>query len=96
VRVDTAAYQSYRIPPHYDSLIAKLITHGCDRAQALARMRVALDEFIVEGVATTIPMHRRLVVDPRFVAGDIHTRFVEEWLEEGKRESGVEAIGVAL
>jgi acetyl-CoA carboxylase biotin carboxylase subunit len=96
VRVDTAAYQSYRIPPHYDSLIAKLITHGCDRAQALARMRVALDEFIVEGVATTIPLHRRLIEEPRFVAGDIHTRFVEEWLEEGKRESGVEAIGVAV
>jgi acetyl-CoA carboxylase biotin carboxylase subunit len=94
VRVDTAVYQSYRIPPYYDSLIAKLITHGCDRAQALARMRVALDEFIIEGVATTIPLHRRLIKEPRFVAGDIHTRFVEEWLEEAKKESAVERVGV--
>ncbi len=81
IRVDTAIYQSYRIPPYYDSLIAKLIVHGCDREQALARMRVALDEFIIEGVSTTIPLHRRLIQEPRFVAGDIHTRFVEEWLE---------------
>jgi acetyl-CoA carboxylase biotin carboxylase subunit len=92
--VDTAVYQSYRIPPYYDSLIAKLITHGCDRAQALARMRVALDEFIIEGVATTIPLHRRLIKEPRFVAGAIHTRFVEEWLDEAKKESAVERVGV--
>ncbi len=84
IRVDTAAYQSYRIPPHYDSLIAKIIAHGCDREQALARMRVALDEFVIEGVATTIPLHRRLIEEPRFVAGDIHTKFVEQWLEEEK------------
>ncbi|MFN2382957.1 MAG: acetyl/propionyl/methylcrotonyl-CoA carboxylase subunit alpha, partial [Gemmatimonadota bacterium] len=81
VRVDTAAYQSYRIPPYYDSLIAKLITHGADREQALARMRVALDEFVVEGVPTTIPLHRRLIMDPHFIGGTIHTRFVEEWLD---------------
>jgi acetyl-CoA carboxylase biotin carboxylase subunit len=81
VRVDTAAYHSYRIPPYYDSLIAKVITHGCDRSQALARMRVALDEFVIEGVSTTIPLHRQLITEPRFVASDIHIRFVEEWLE---------------
>jgi len=84
VRVDTAVYQSYRIPPHYDSLIAKLLTHGNDRAQAIARMRVALDEFVVEGVPTTIPLHRRLIEEPRFLAGQFHTRFVEEWLEEAR------------
>jgi acetyl-CoA carboxylase biotin carboxylase subunit len=82
VRVDTAAYQSYFIPPYYDSLVAKVLTHGTDRAQAIARMRVALDEFIVEGIATTIPLHRRLIQEPRFLAGEIHTRFVEEWLDE--------------
>jgi acetyl-CoA carboxylase biotin carboxylase subunit len=82
VRVDTAAYQSYVIPPHYDSLVAKVLTHGTDRAQAIARMRVALDEFVVEGIATTIPLHRKLIQEPRFLAGKIHTRFVEEWLEE--------------
>ena len=88
VRVDTAAYQSYRIPPHYDSLIAKLLTHGRDREQAIARMRVALDEFVIEGVSSTIPMHRRLIENPAFLAGEIHTKFVEEWLEkESEKES---------
>ena len=82
VRVDTAAYQSYVIPPYYDSLVAKVLTHGTDRAQAIARMRVALDEFVVEGIATTIPMHRKLIQEPRFLAGEVHTRFVEEWLHE--------------
>ena len=82
VRVDTAAYQSYVIPPYYDSLVAKVLTHGTDRAQAIARMRVALDEFIVEGIATTIPLHRKLIQEPRFLAGKVHTRFVEEWLHE--------------
>ncbi len=80
VRVDTAAYQSYRIPPHYDSLIAKLLTHGADRGQAIARMRVALEEFVIEGVPTTIPLHRRLIDEPAFTNGQLHTRFVEEWL----------------
>jgi acetyl-CoA carboxylase biotin carboxylase subunit len=80
VRVDTAAYHSYRIPPHYDSLIAKLLTHGADRDQALARMRVALDEFVIEGIPTTIPLHRRLIDEPALLRGEIHTRFVEEWL----------------
>jgi acetyl-CoA carboxylase biotin carboxylase subunit len=80
VRVDTAAYHSYRIPPHYDSLIAKLLTHGADRDQALARMRVALDEFVIEGIPTTVPLHRRLIDHPAFLLGEIHTRFVEEWL----------------
>ncbi|MDX1623773.1 MAG: acetyl-CoA carboxylase biotin carboxylase subunit [Gemmatimonadota bacterium] len=84
VRVDTAAYQSYRIPPHYDSLIAKVLAHGRDRDQAIARMRVALDEFVIEGVSTTIPMHRRLISEPRFLAGEVHTKFVEEWLEEAQ------------
>ncbi len=82
VRVDTAAYQSYRIPPHYDSLIAKLLTHGADRDQTIARMRVALDEFVIEGIPTTIPLHRRLIDEPAFLHGEIHTRFVEEWLDE--------------
>jgi acetyl-CoA carboxylase biotin carboxylase subunit len=80
VRVDTAAYQSYRIPPYYDSLIAKLLTHGADRGQAIARMRVALEEFVIEGISTTIPLHRRLIEEPAFTNGELHTRFVEEWL----------------
>ncbi len=80
VRVDTAAYQSYRIPPHYDSLIAKLLTHGADRGQAIARMRVALEEFVIEGIPTTIPLHRRLIEESAFTNGELHTRFVEDWL----------------
>ena len=95
VRIDTAAYQSYRIPPHYDSLIAKLLAHGTDREQAIARMRVALDEFVVEGVSTTIPLHRRLIEEPAFIEGRIHTRFVEEWLAEdrdAKQAPGPDAL----
>jgi acetyl-CoA carboxylase biotin carboxylase subunit len=77
VRVDSAAYQGYLIPPHYDSLIAKLIVHGKDRAEAIMRGRRALDTFVVEGIRTTIPLHRRILDDPDFRAGKISTRFME-------------------
>ncbi|MCU1348024.1 MAG: acetyl-CoA carboxylase biotin carboxylase subunit [Acidobacteria bacterium] len=79
VRVDTAVYRDYVVPPHYDSLIAKLIVRGKDRAEALARGRRALDLFIVEGVKTSIPLHRAILDDPRFISGDISTRFMEEF-----------------
>jgi len=81
VRVDTAAYRDYVVPPHYDSLIAKLIVRGKDRAEALARGRRALDLFIVEGVKTSIPLHRAILDDDRFIAGEFSTRFMEgfEW-----------------
>jgi acetyl-CoA carboxylase biotin carboxylase subunit len=78
VRVDTAAYRDYVIPPHYDSLIAKLIVRGKDRAEAIARGKRALESFIVEGVKTSIPLHRAILDHPRFVAGDLSTRFMEE------------------
>jgi acetyl-CoA carboxylase biotin carboxylase subunit len=81
VRVDTAAYQGYVIPPHYDSLIAKLIVHGRDRAEAISRGRRALDLFVVEGVKTTIPMHRRILDDPDFIRGKLSTRFMERFAE---------------
>ncbi len=77
VRVDTAAYTDSVIPPYYDSLIAKLITRGRDRAEAIARMRRALDMFIVEGVKTTIPLHRKILANPDFQAGRIDTHFLE-------------------
>ena len=70
VRVDTAAYRDYVIPPHYDSLIAKLIVRGKDRAETLARGRRALEQFVVEGVKTSIPLHRADVANERFIAGD--------------------------
>jgi acetyl-CoA carboxylase biotin carboxylase subunit len=81
VRVDTAAYQGYLIPPHYDSLIAKLIVSGRDRAEAISRGRRALDLFVVEGVKTTIPMHRRILDDPDFIRGRLSTRFMERFAE---------------
>lgn len=82
VRVDTHAYAGYAIPPHYDSLIAKLICHGADRAEAIARARAALEEFVVEGVPTTIPFHQLLLRDARFLSGAVSTRFLESLLEE--------------
>lgn len=77
VRVDTHAYAQYKIPPYYDSLIAKLITHGKDRAEAIERMLRALEEFVIEGVATTIPLHRAILKNERFRKGDFNTRFFE-------------------
>jgi len=79
VRVDTAAYRDYVVPPHYDSLIAKLIVHGTTRQEAIARGRRALELFIVEGVKTSIPLHRRILDDERFISGDLSTRFMDEF-----------------
>jgi len=80
VRVDTAAYSDAVIPPYYDSLIAKLIVHGRDRAEAIARMRRALEMFVVEGVKTSLPLHQRIFADPNFEAGNLDTHFVERLL----------------
>ncbi len=76
VRVDTAAYQDGVIPPYYDSLVAKLITFGANRAEAIARMRRALDMFVVEGIYTSIPLHQKILAHPDFVAGKIDTGFL--------------------
>ena len=76
VRVDTAAYTDGIIPPYYDSLVAKLIAHGQDRTEAIARMRRALEMFIVEGIYTTIPLHQRILANEEFVAGKIDTNFL--------------------
>ncbi len=81
VRVDTAAYQGYLIPPYYDSLIAKLIVTGRDRAEAIARGRRALDLFVIEGIKTTIPMHRRILEEPDFVDARLSTRFMERFAQ---------------
>jgi acetyl-CoA carboxylase biotin carboxylase subunit len=81
VRVDTHAYQDYNFPPFYDSMIAKLIVWGTDRAEAVARMSRALDAFVVEGIHTSIPLHKRLMLDPEFRAGRLSTRFMEGFLE---------------
>ena len=80
VRLDTHVYQGYMVPPFYDSLLGKLIVWGRDREECLARSRWALDQFLVEGVATTIPFHRRVLDHPLFIAGDVSTHFIEDHL----------------
>jgi acetyl-CoA carboxylase biotin carboxylase subunit len=77
VRVDSAAYADAVIPPFYDSLIAKLIVKGRDRTEAIGRMKRALEMFVIEGIKTSIPLHRRIVADPRFVAGNYNTHFID-------------------
>jgi acetyl-CoA carboxylase biotin carboxylase subunit len=80
IRVDTAAFPGYRVPPFYDSLIAKLIVRGKDRAETLARARRALEQFVIEGVKTSIPLHRQIVANEKFIAGDFSTKFMETFL----------------
>ena len=87
VRIDTAAYAEGVIPPYYDSLIAKLIVRGKDREEAISRMARALEMFIVEGIFTTIPLHRKILADPDFRAGKIDTTFIERFLSLGKSAS---------
>jgi acetyl-CoA carboxylase biotin carboxylase subunit len=77
VRLDSHVYAGYTVPPYYDSLIAKLICQGRDRAEAIARMRVALDSFVIEGVTTTIPFLGRVMHNERFVRGEVDTKFLE-------------------
>ena len=84
VRVDTYVYPGYRVPPFYDSMIAKVIVHARTRELAIARMRRALDAMVVEGIKTTIPLHRRIMDSPDFQAGNFSTRFMEEFLDKDK------------
>jgi len=84
VRVDTAAYQDCVIPPYYDSLVAKLITHGGDRAEAIARMNRALGMFVVEGIHTSIPLQQKVLQDPDFRAGRFDTNFIKRFLPSEK------------
>ena len=80
VRVDTFVHSECTIQPYYDSLIAKFITHGADREEAIARMRRTLEMTVIEGIKTTIPLHHRILVDPDFVAGKLSTSFLERFL----------------
>jgi acetyl-CoA carboxylase biotin carboxylase subunit len=80
VRVDTAQYAEGVVPPYYDSLIAKLIVHGRDRAEAIAKMERALSQFIVQGIETSIPLHQAIFQDPGFRAGTFDTKFMEDFL----------------
>ncbi|HJO65727.1 MAG TPA: acetyl-CoA carboxylase biotin carboxylase subunit [Sphingomonas sanguinis] len=80
VRVDSGLYQGYKVPPYYDSMIAKLIVYGTTREGALRRLRRALNEFVIEGMKTTIPLHQALLDDPEFQKGDYTIKWLEEWL----------------
>jgi len=80
VRVDTMAYEQYKVQPFYDSLVAKLIVTGATREIALQRMRRSLNEYVIEGIKTNIAFHKRVLVDPRFVAGRYDTRLVDQIL----------------
>ena len=82
VRVDTAQYAESVVPPYYDSLIAKLIVHGKNRAEAIAKMERALSQFVVQGIYTSIPLHQRIFADPGFRAGEFDTSFMERFLEK--------------
>jgi acetyl-CoA carboxylase biotin carboxylase subunit len=90
IRVDTHAYAQYDIPPYYDSLIAKLVAHGADRDQAIAKMIRALDEFIIEGIKTTIPFHRKAIESGIFRSGDFDTHFVSQLAEPPEGEKSPE------
>jgi len=84
VRIDSAVYQGYVIPPHYDSLLGKLIVHGKSRAECLMRLKRALDEFVVDGIETTLPLFRALVRDKDILDGSYHIHWLEEFLASGR------------
>lgn len=85
VRVDSALYDGYRVPPHYDSMIAKLIVHGNTRNECLMRLRRALEEFVIAGVDTSIPLHQKIIAEPDFINGDYDIKWMEAWM---KRQQG--------
>ena len=80
MRVDSAVYQGYTIPPYYDSLVGKLIVHGKTRTECLMRLRRALDEFVVDGIETTLPLFRTLVREQDFIDGNYHIHWLEQFL----------------
>ena len=86
VRVDSGLYAGYRIPPYYDSMVAKLIVYGTTRAGALRRLRRALKEFVIDGVKTTIPLHQALLDDPEFQEGEYTIKWLEDWLAKRAAE----------
>jgi acetyl-CoA carboxylase biotin carboxylase subunit len=87
VRVDSHIYTNYFVPPHYDSMVGKIIAYGDTRDQALARMRTALLETVVEGIQTNIPLHRELMIDTHFMTGGTNIHYLEEWLVQRKKLS---------
>jgi acetyl-CoA carboxylase biotin carboxylase subunit len=87
VRIDSAVYQGYTIPPFYDSLVGKLIVHGKTRTECLMRLKRALDEVVVDGIETTLPLFRALVRENDIIDGNYHIHWLEEFLAHGGMES---------
>jgi acetyl-CoA carboxylase biotin carboxylase subunit len=79
IRIDTHVYAGYNIPPYYDSMVAKIIAVAQTREEAILKMKRALDEFVIEGVETTIPLHRKIMDDPNFRKGNVTTRFLDSF-----------------
>ncbi len=92
IRVDTFAHSECMVSPYYDSLIAKIIAHGRDRQEAIARMRRTLEMTVVEGIKTSIPLHLKILAEPDFVAGRLSTSFMERFLTERKGGSLAQAV----
>jgi acetyl-CoA carboxylase biotin carboxylase subunit len=88
VRVDSGLYTGYRVPPYYDSMIGKLIVYGSTRERCIMRLKRALEEFVVEGMKTTIPLHQKLVRDEEFLSGDYTIKWLEAWLEKNREAAG--------
>ena len=86
VRVDSGLYTGYKVPPYYDSMIGKLIVYGKTRERCIMRLKRALEEFVVEGMKTTIPLHQRIIRDEEFLSGDYTIKWLEQWLEENPAE----------
>jgi acetyl-CoA carboxylase biotin carboxylase subunit len=93
VRVDTFVYSGYRVSPFYDSLIAKVIVHARTRELAIARMKRALDAMVIEGIKTTIPLHLKIMDDPKFRTGEIDTNFMEYFLTKNSRKAETAVSG---
>jgi acetyl-CoA carboxylase biotin carboxylase subunit len=86
IRVDSHIYSNYFVPPNYDSMIAKVIAYGDTREQAMARMRSALRETVVEGIKTNIPLHHELLLDGKFIDGGTNIHYLEQWLSEQRKD----------
>ena len=84
IRVDSHVYHNYFVPPYYDSMIGKVIAYGETREQAIARMRIALSEMVVEGIKTNIPLHQELLLDDKFLRGGTSIHFLEEMAREAQ------------
>jgi acetyl-CoA carboxylase biotin carboxylase subunit len=88
IRVDSHVYQGYMVPPHYDSMVGKVIAYGATRDQAIRRMRIALSEMVVEGIQTNIPLHQELLTDARFMRGGTSIHYLEQKLAQAAKRGG--------